>query len=425
MKKKNRNKNGVLKGVGALLLVGVLAAGVCCTGYASRNENGKWFANGDLSSWHWSDKKDDPEQNEPVQLECGGKMSLTNNNDSEESPITFTSAVLPRSAYAAHSVSETAENAYVVTATVLPDDTADNAAVEWSLSWKRTTDSWAYTASGLRDINEYVTLDSTDRKQVTVSCLKDFGEPIILTVKCVEAPEITSSIQLDYVARATFMMTYHNNSNVSWGRDTAVSLEIGSTGNYGSLYPTRIMYMLSGDYTVLDTYTFNLTMKGNGKPLSTEHGKLTIYNSSPMPAGITDFYFKDYSENIGTFELYQPEDGSRYQSFDVEYRHGEGSTFALRKEGIGTLIWTGNENDTLNSRITSGSFAPSAVKYGFSEYIQPEYVETPSYMPLCTLELSVKGLREENTFSSNILIREITNNAKLSGVDIDGGNIIF
>ena len=49
-----RLKNGII----SLILTGVLAAGVCCTGFASRDDNGKWFGNGNISTWHWAEKTD-------------------------------------------------------------------------------------------------------------------------------------------------------------------------------------------------------------------------------------------------------------------------------------------------------------------------------------------------------------------------------
>ena len=52
-----RLKNGII----SLILTGVLAAGVCCTGFASRDDNGKWFGNGNISTWHWAEKTDGKE----------------------------------------------------------------------------------------------------------------------------------------------------------------------------------------------------------------------------------------------------------------------------------------------------------------------------------------------------------------------------
>lgn len=45
--------------VGSILLAGALTAGVLCAGYASRGENGGWFENSDIKTWHWSDDSDD------------------------------------------------------------------------------------------------------------------------------------------------------------------------------------------------------------------------------------------------------------------------------------------------------------------------------------------------------------------------------
>lgn len=39
-----------------IVVLAVLAAGVLCLGYASRDTEGKWFRNADLSTWHWEDK---------------------------------------------------------------------------------------------------------------------------------------------------------------------------------------------------------------------------------------------------------------------------------------------------------------------------------------------------------------------------------
>lgn len=51
--------NKIVSAIIAVIMAGVLAAGVCCLGFASRGNDGKWFGNfKDISGWHWSDKTD-------------------------------------------------------------------------------------------------------------------------------------------------------------------------------------------------------------------------------------------------------------------------------------------------------------------------------------------------------------------------------
>ena len=46
--------NKLLNGIIAFVLAGALAAGVCCMGFASRGNDGKWFGNfKNISTWHW------------------------------------------------------------------------------------------------------------------------------------------------------------------------------------------------------------------------------------------------------------------------------------------------------------------------------------------------------------------------------------
>lgn len=57
--KKRKNKT-VLKMVITVIIVGALIAGTLCCGYASRNDAGEWFTNGNLSTWHWNDAQPEP-----------------------------------------------------------------------------------------------------------------------------------------------------------------------------------------------------------------------------------------------------------------------------------------------------------------------------------------------------------------------------
>ncbi len=84
-KSKTRKMSGAAKVLIAVLVVVVLIVGVCCTGYASRGDGGKWFENPNLSTWHWSDKPsdtpnepDDPDTPDTPQIKDDGGAELEN-----------------------------------------------------------------------------------------------------------------------------------------------------------------------------------------------------------------------------------------------------------------------------------------------------------------------------------------------------------
>lgn len=58
----------VKKIVITLLVLGAVVAGVLCTGYATRNAEGKWFAESDIAKWHWSDPVEQ-EQTDDVEIQ--------------------------------------------------------------------------------------------------------------------------------------------------------------------------------------------------------------------------------------------------------------------------------------------------------------------------------------------------------------------
>lgn len=63
MAKYRRQSNvNIVKAVAAMLLTFVMAAGVCCLGFASRGDDGVWFGNfANISDWHWSGKTEEKE----------------------------------------------------------------------------------------------------------------------------------------------------------------------------------------------------------------------------------------------------------------------------------------------------------------------------------------------------------------------------
>lgn len=196
-------RKSTLSGITALLLAGVMAGGVCACGYASRNDDGKWFSNGNISTWHWTDKApikgDNGGDNGDIQ---DGKNSAAAGgaivSDSENHGISLMSLQIPVAAYAAEGIDAQADTAYKLTATITPDIASDKS-VNWSVAWVNAGSTFA---SG-KTVTDYVTITPTADGALTanLTCLKDFGEPIIVTVTSRDNAEVNSTCQVDYRKR--------------------------------------------------------------------------------------------------------------------------------------------------------------------------------------------------------------------------------
>lgn len=166
----------------AFALVFVMLVGMCLQLFAKDEwKPSEWF------------KKNDQEQNEILPNENGGAIL----NESEETGISVMSRKLLSSEYAANGVSTQAESAYTLTATINPSD-ATYTDVEWTVAFKNPSSTWA---NG-KKLSDYVTL-SSNGLQATVSCLKPFGEQIIVKVTSLDNASATANCSFDYRKRVT------------------------------------------------------------------------------------------------------------------------------------------------------------------------------------------------------------------------------
>lgn len=104
----------------------------------------------------------------------------------------------------------TASEGITLTATVSPE-TADNKAVDWTVSFVNPSSSWA---SG-KTVTDYVTVTPTSDGALTanVNCLKAFGEQIKVTVTSRVNPEAKAECTLDYARRILDTALYHEEMN--------------------------------------------------------------------------------------------------------------------------------------------------------------------------------------------------------------------
>lgn len=186
---KNTKTSKTAKAVGALLLAGALTAGVCCMGYASRGDNGKWFRNGNLSTWHWSDNK---MPDSAVDLIAGNMLM----GDNEINGLSLQAYALSAEEYAENGVSEEAETAVKIKVRFSPENTTDKR-LRASLSFKNAQSTWA---SG-KTVTDYVTA-SVNQQEILLTCSEAFGEKIELRIDT-NHENVYATVAVDYIARPT------------------------------------------------------------------------------------------------------------------------------------------------------------------------------------------------------------------------------
>lgn len=228
-----------LKIISGVLALAVVAGGICSLGYASRNETGKWFANSNLSSWHWSDKSSD-------------ELSNVNGNtvigEGESNGVSLHSAAIPVADYDEYGIDTQAESAVIITATITPAATT-NKTVTWT-----TND-----ASG----KVKVTPVSSNPLQATVQVLGAFDKQVTITCTSNSNTSVKATCTVDYVKSYSFYSEKSCDDNITSGVSSdALTPHFGA----GTLTPTSCkgdvwMEMDSNLYNYL--HTKHSTVKAN------------------------------------------------------------------------------------------------------------------------------------------------------------------
>ena len=112
---------------------------------------------------------------------------------------------------------------YRITATITPANADDNR-IEWHIAWKDPNSLWAIG----KNVSDYVELASTLEfsSNANVSCIKDFGEQIIITANSLDNEEATAQCTVDYVQRIkgiTFNMPEVSSFSTSFTYDIEYS----------------------------------------------------------------------------------------------------------------------------------------------------------------------------------------------------------
>ena len=172
----------------AMVLVAILSIGLLCALFIQPQE-------------------DEPDKTKQTEQAAVNEQAAVIDGEGNAMVSGKTYAMPQRMVFAATAADvSTASEGITLTATVSPE-TADNKAVDWSVSFINPSSSWAKG----KNVADYVTVTPTSDGALTanVNCLKAFGEQIKVTVTSRVNPEAKAECTLDYARRILDTALYH------------------------------------------------------------------------------------------------------------------------------------------------------------------------------------------------------------------------
>ena len=180
-----------------------------------------------------------------------------------------------------------------VTATVSPDNSADNTGLDWSMAFKNPSSAWA---TG-KTLSDYMTLtpsgtDAAGSKKVSVKCLKPFGEQVVITATSQDNLEVTASCTADFAQRIESATLKFGDLNVNLGGDTNVKWELNPNGT-GVGGATSVTSSKSDVYTLAEDFTYTVTLTSNNGFFQLDGKTITFTDPGDVTTGGITF---DYAQ---------------------------------------------------------------------------------------------------------------------------------
>lgn len=306
--------------------------------------------------------------------------------------ISLKSAQIPVSEYETYSVPANAEMAYTVTATVSPSNDATNTGVTWSGQWVNASSAWA---SG-KALSDYVTFTPSgdgymESKTVVIACLQAFGEPVTMTVTCTDAPDKTSSFQLDYALQPTGIELSFGDVECNIGGNTGVVVEVNYWADSANIHGgmPELNVLSNGVYTIAPefTATYSLSADYYFLPYSWNTYGMTYYRIlcfGYSTSGLSPSL--DYDVNADRLDY------GTFNSYDIA-SNGLYFGFANFIDDLGLCSY--ETNHPSSGVLPGGKLSDSASSSG-------EYFSTAVYAE------NYEALKGDGTYNDNVRLFDLT-----------------
>lgn len=302
-----------------------------------------------------------------------------------------------------------------ITATVEPDNEAENTGVDWTATWKNAESVWA---SG-KSVSDYVTLtpggeDYAASKRVTLENLQPFAEQIVVKATARDDPGITATCTADYAQKPVNFSLSFGEVSCNFGGDTDVTLEINANaetalgGAADAQFTKSEVYSLSQEFTV----SYELTGK-----------KFMSYTASGY--GVEGWYI------FGTY-LNSPDWKDEYADLSGYSVADNGLYFGIKYLSDNLQLHTvGGGMSNLTSRPAS-EHIPSEFVQRFThagESLIPEgEALTYTYgsdLEMLDLKVTLTGEYAAYTYETTFVIAGYTNTSTLTGMNVSESAVVF
>lgn len=302
-----------------------------------------------------------------------------------------------------------------ITATVEPDNEAENTGVDWTATWKNAESVWA---SG-KSVSDYVTLtpggaDYAASKRVTLENLQPFGEQIIIKATARDDPGITATCTADYVQKLTGFSLSFGEVSCNFGGDTDVTLEINANAESAPGGAANAQQEKSEVYTIAQEFTVTYELTGR---------KFMSYTASGY--GVEGWYIfgtwlpsPDFEDEYADLSGYSVEDNGLY--FGIKYLS---DNLQLHTVGGGM----GGLNSSPASEHVPSEFIQRFTHAG--ESLIPEgNALTYTYgsdLEMLDLKVTLTGEYAAHTYETTFVIAGYTNTSTLIGMNVSESAVVF
>lgn len=297
------------------------------------------------------------QEQEQTVLDNGGGLQV---NQGASNGMSLMSTKLMPSEYKTYGVKNSSESAFLLTATITPEN-AMNQGIVWDYFWLGANSDF----SSDNYISNYINMTlQEDNKTMLIECLAPFADTIVLQVRSQDNPNVTAFCELDYSEKVTNVTVNIGDIPILLDGDTYVNYELCpfAVGKGGVI---SVDVETSNICTVWQEYEAKITFIQDDfidNRLELNGGKVEGIRmfSDEITNWIGESYYFDYSTDISNWYISYENDGYPLAGMPTADLIPYFSNIEGRTIGIMVLTLEGEyDSYTYTSRIICSGYTNS------------------------------------------------------------------